>query len=105
MWHIMLCGLLALPACVELDRRQKGAEMGLTERNGDACATRAKCAKTHGNDGPKRDDCAPEGAKTTDCGSARQTCLHVGLVVGRSTGRLRSAAPAARQRRWIRWQR
>lgn len=45
MWHIMLCGLLALPLSNELDQRKKSEVALLTEQNSESCATCAKCAK------------------------------------------------------------
>lgn len=45
MWHIMLCGLLALPASIELGPRENRAEVVLTEPKCESCPTCAKCAK------------------------------------------------------------
>lgn len=46
MWHIMLCGLLALPALSEFDLREKSEKVVLTEENCESCPTCAKCAKS-----------------------------------------------------------
>ena len=50
MWHIMLCGLLALPALSEFDLREKNENPVLTSQKCESCATCAKCAKSATDD-------------------------------------------------------
>lgn len=48
MWHIMLCGLLALPALFELEPPRNVEKHLLTEQPCESCATCAKCVENSG---------------------------------------------------------
>lgn len=58
MWHIMLCGLLALPASVELGSLENLQKPVLTEQSCESCATCAKCAKNKVREERTADNCA-----------------------------------------------
>lgn len=102
MWHIMLCGLLALPALSEFDLREKSEKALLTEQNCESCPTCAKCAKNDGFHEARDRNCATPNDDSPNVGQRPSVCLHVGRVVSRSTARLRFAAPGARRSPFIR---
>lgn len=93
MWHIMLCGLLALSAFSELDPREKSEKALLTEQKCESCPTCAKCAKnnaterstdaSNADEEAKRDWCAIERARRAR-GTRRLRWGHAHTAPGRS---------------------
>jgi hypothetical protein len=91
MWHIMLCGLLALPAAVELGSLKNLENPVLTGPSCESCATCAKCAKNNATERSTDGNCATEMRELRDvreerarrrCATQRRFRGHAHIALG-----------------------